>query len=241
MTQWLFKKDVCACKDTKETVAPIKIALPNLPRASPKASKNSSTLLLIFGTIVSVALISCLISVLDIQNVFSFKMPHSNGSERILVCGRDLTHNQREMKFDNLAPASISQGEYPYITLRDSFIADGELKQLAHISSLRGITLKNCMGFSTYGMRFLASSLDLKYLSLAQCQVSQSDLNVLQYSNLDTLDLSETPIADLDWTNLLKNPNLRKIILRKVYITDKNKNLFEIAGFRSGGEDTFVR
>ncbi len=230
MTQWLFKKDLCNCPKEKKSAQPIKVALPPVHPAGTSVNNK----LIVGGTIVVISLIALTYSllILEVPNTLD---SHKGGNERRIICSPTIN-----IPFDNSAISIIIGNQYRYLTLKDSRIDDLELQQLGLISTLEGLTLQNCRGYSPHGLNMLVNHGYLKYLSLAQSPLSQKDLEVLAAANVETLDLSHTGIADADWTCLTQISSLKKLILRDVFVTNKNRKTLEDANFL-GNTGVFFR
>ncbi len=226
MTQWLFKKDLCNCPKEKSSAQPIKVALPSV---NPSGTKLNN-ILIVGGTfgVISLIVIAYALIMLEVPNALD---SHKGGKERWIVCSPTI-----KIPFDNSAITIITNNQYRYLTIKDCRIDDVDLKQLGLIHSLEGLTLHNCQGLTPHGLNMLVERGNLKYLSLAQSPLSQKELDVLATSSVEMLDLSHTGIADADWTGLAKISNLKKLILRDVFVTNKNRktlddtNFYESAG-----------
>jgi hypothetical protein len=221
MTQWLFKKDLCNCPKETRSAQPITVALPSV---SPSGTKLNN-ILIVGGTIGVISLIAIAYSlmVLEVPKALD---SHKNGKERLIVCSPTI-----QIPFNNAAITVITTNQYRYLTIKDCRIDVFELKLLGQIPSLEGLTLQNCLGITAHGLNVLVERGNLKYLSLAQSPLSQKELEALVKSKLETLDLSHTAIADADWACLTQIESLKKIVLRDVFVTSKNRIALENANF----------
>lgn len=236
MTQWLFKKDRCNCPKEKQTVEPFRI---DLPSTSPTATSTKFNKWIMSGTIGLISLIaigySCM--VLEVPNVFDSKysLSHKSGKDRMIQCSPDV-----QIPFNTAAISVINKGEYADLTLKDSLIDDIELNQLGGISSLEGLTLQHCGGFTPRGLAKLVRYGNLKRLSLINSPLSQMDLEALVESQVETLDLSHTAISNADWTCLTNIDSLKRLVLHDVFVTIKNRQVLENARFH-GDAGVFIR
>ena len=145
-----------------------------------------------------------------------------------------------EIPFNTSAISVVTRGKYRNLTLKDSLIDDMELNQLGGISSLEEVTLQNCGGFTPRGLAKLVRFGNVKRLSLAGSPLSQTDLEVLVESQLETLDLSHTAISNADLTCLTNINSLKTLILHDVFVTIKNRTALENANFH-GKAGVFIR
>lgn len=239
MTQWLLKKEVCACEKEKAS-APASLKL-NLPEAKDSTIQFGRKQLIILAvTLLMLGVGAVVVKIVkdthDAIAVLDSKPVHE---QRIFYAeNRDKKPNSS--KFTMFAFQTIKDGNYHYVGLKDAVYEDAKVVMLHTMPKVTEISIENCGDISYLSLDLIVQKEELTYLSLAHSALNQKALDSWGTSHVEFLDLSHTGIDRLDWDFLRRMRTLDTLYINGVEVNDSNQKLLASLGF-TGSHGKYTR
>ncbi len=238
MTQWLIKTEICKCPAESDSLVStdytqLAMSKRNLNRI-PREDENKSLVALLCIGVLLFALVCgyVILETLGVSDSLRLLQGRLKSNERKLTFGLEgeqlsvcnLPATKEEWNTEKFRSAN-------QVLIKNSTISDDELERLSNNENLLRITLKNCDGFTAKGVTSFQKCPILNMLSFEDSKIDAAILKELGNVKVSRLDLSNTEIANADWSVLLNNKWLETLSVYGVPISQENKAVFKAQGF----------
>lgn len=239
LTQWLFRRDLCQCKDTEKKNHPIILSINSREELS---LSNTEVKTLVTGSAIAVVIIGVAIiciCFLD-PNQSSRKSGLLEGDKRVLhFSNKNFSRQSVPFTSENLQ--LFKHQNFTTLRIYNSKISDEDLRRIAQISSLTSLTMTFCEGFSYEGMKYVAQKKNLNSLGVEGSKISGKMINEIGASYVSSLNLSYSDASELDIEKLAQSiATLQVIYLERDKRTDNLASKLARLGFHTS-DTSFYR